>query len=372
MSFISSCCHQCCQDRRHELEVSSDSGSESAESSIISCDSDSDSDSHESRLHYRTPKERSDQEWDTLFFPPEQIVSPPPSHRPMLLVQRPVAAACPRCGNVLLPEASLCRHCGFQRAAAAQQSPGASQDPATQFSSGRSLQSNGGSIRSVMVEAGDLPLSTSLADIASKLPTSNAPGASPLFTTHLRNISVSKVRRAMRREPFWLAKYYKSRKCRSVQKYRWQEGAAVDGMLVRGIRCVMPLPQDIPAWIARMVKVPAESKTTTVIRLSGAGRDPASKDDLKSLTDADPVVMVQQTCTHDAPAGENFRVQETLHFSQHPGGGTQVKRWVQVIWVQSLSWALSPLRDIIEKKTVSSATEAHEGIMSAIREAIDA
>mmetsp|Transcript_8020 Transcript_8020/g.19130 ORF Transcript_8020/g.19130 Transcript_8020/m.19130 type:complete len:189 (-) Transcript_8020:32-598(-) len=183
---------------------------------------------------------------------------------------------------------------------------------------------------------------------------------------------MSDVRRALRAEPFWYCRYLKrSRKCRDIKKYRWAvSGAQGDSALVRGVRFIMPLPQDLPSWLLNAVQVPEETTGTTVIRLDGAGKNTGNEDDLLGIADSQPVVLVMQTCSHDAPYGEHFRVQETLRFVP-ADRGVELQRWVEVIWVKSLPWALGALRRIIETKTVTGAEEAQPDIVRIIKEAVD-
>lgn len=215
-------------------------------------------------------------------------------------------------------------------------------------------------------------MTNSLNVYAANLPAPETPASTPLLKSSLEKVSMSDVRRAMRAEPFWYCRYLKrSRKCRDIKKYRWAvSGAQGDSALVRGVRFVMPLPQDLPSWLLNAVQVPEETTGTTVIRLDGAGKNTCNEDDLQGVADAQPVVLVMQTCSHDAPYGEHFRVQETLRFVR-ADRGVELQRWVEVIWVKSLPWALGALRRIIETKTVTGAEEAQPDIVRIIKEAVD-
>eukprot|EP00439_Symbiodinium_sp_Y106_P022385 s836_g2.t1 len=123
-------------------------------------------------------------------------------------------------------------------------------------------------------------------------------------------------------------------------------------------------------FVCLHVGVPEETTGTTVIRLDGAGKNTGNEDDLLGIADSQPVVLVMQTCSHDAPYGEHFRVQETLRFVP-ADRGVELQRWVEVIWVKSLPWALGALRRIIETKTVTGAEEAQPDIVRIIKEAVD-
>ncbi|CAK8989265.1 Voltage-dependent T-type calcium channel subunit alpha-1H [Durusdinium trenchii] len=181
---------------------------------------------------------------------------------------------------------------------------------------------------------------------------------------------MTELRRAMRVEPFWYCRFLKkSRKCYDIKKYRWTTSEPTG--LARGVRSRLPLPDiPLPALIARSLKVPEETAFTTVVRLSGAGQSPDTEEDLASIPDSQPVILVMQSCSHDAPYGEYFRIQETLIFSKGKQG-TDLKRWVSVLWVKSLPWALGALRNIIESQTISDSQKAHDDLVKYILQAAE-
>ena len=100
----------------------------------------------------------------------------------------------------------------------------------------------------------------------------------------------------------WL---FTPRQCRDIKKYRWTPAGASG--LARGVRSVMPLPSDLPlpTWLARSLKVPEETAFTTVVRLTGLGSDPEAM----AEAETQQLVLLMQSCSHDAPYGEYFRIQ---------------------------------------------------------------
>jgi len=326
------CCDPCHrrrdEERNLELCVADSEGSD--EDSIESV-------STMGELHTASssPQAWQDQEGDSLFFTPQQLV---PASAPVSLMSSLSAPAAMQEVSTLGPAASPV------------------------------VQPDFTSLRSVGED-----MTTSLVNYAKHLPAAQAPkGGKPIFTEHLKKTSMLQIRRAMRVEPFWLARFLKDKQdAYDFKKFRWKEGSAIKGTLVRGLRFRMPLPNDLPASVARMVQVPDESRATVLVRLGGAGQNAGDEEDLQSIADSEPVVFVQQSCTHDAPYGENFRVQDTLHFSAHGSGGVVLQRWTEVIWLKALPWALGMLKPIIESKAVAGTMEAHKDIMFELQKALD-
>jgi len=270
------------------------------------------------------------QEWDSLFFTPDMLA---PALEPPTQVTDADASKQPLVSLHAVPE-----------------------PPRTQLSMIAGMES--------------LKMTNSLNAYAANLPGPEPPASTPLLRNFLSNVSMSDVRRAMRAEPFWYCKYLKKcRKCHDIKKYRWTTGTGHAG-LVRGVRFLLPLPQDLPSWLQKSIQVPAETNGTTVVRLDGAGRVPDCEDDLQGISDSQPVVLVLQMCSHDAPYGEHFRVQETVRFTR-AAGGVDMQRWVEVVWVKSLPWALGALRRIIETKTVAGAEEADAEVVEIIQKVIN-
>lgn len=200
-------------------------------------------------------------------------------------------------------------------------------------------------------------MSKSLALSATGLPAAQAPGETPFFTELFPNATVNQVRKAMRAKPFFLERLFReSQKARDMKTSAWQEGNSVPGTFVRGLRFVMNLPNDLPAAVARMVKVPESSRVTVVVRLKESPEE---------------VVMLYQTCTHDAPYGENFRVQDTLCFSPDLAGqGVRLSRWVEVAWVKDLPWGLGMIKGAVESSVKNKSTESQPAIVKLLKEVI--
>lgn len=200
-------------------------------------------------------------------------------------------------------------------------------------------------------------MTKSLALTASGLPAAQEPGQTPFYTELFPDATVNKVRKAMRAKPFFLERLFREhQKARDMQTSAWQEGTTVPGTFVRGLRFVMNLPNDLPAAVARLVKVPESSRVTVVVRLKESPEE---------------VVMLYQTCTHDAPYGDNFRVQDTLSFSLDASGkGVRLSRWVEVAWVKDLPWGLGMIKGAVESSVKSKSAESQPEFVKLLLEAM--
>merc|ERR1711862_855888 len=72
------------------------------------------------------------------------------------------------------------------------------------------------------------------------------------------------------------------------------------------------------------------------------------------ITD-EQATLVMQSCTHNVPYGEHFRVEDTLRLKAIPGGGVAYDKWTKGVWVKPLPWALSPVTSFVEKKIIREA-----------------
>eukprot|EP00439_Symbiodinium_sp_Y106_P038042 s836_g4.t1 len=166
---------------------------------------------------------RQNQEWDSLFFTPDMLAP---------AVEAPVASQ-------VISTNSADRLLGNQLTVP----PQSSSSPLLPE-------------QSLIIGMQSLQMTNSLNVYAANLPAPETPASTPLLKSSLDRVSMSDVRRALRAEPFWYCRYLKrSRKCRDIKKYRWAvSGAQGDSALVRGVRFIMPLPQDLPSWLLNAVQ----------------------------------------------------------------------------------------------------------------------
>merc|ERR1711920_831479 len=132
-------------------------------------------------------------------------------------------------------------------------------------------------------------------------------------------------------------------------------GTAPGGIRVRRAHFTMPVPQEVPPALARLIKLPQTSKATLVLGFLHSGEE--------------LLVFIQQV-THDVPCGENFRVQETMRFNPHPEGGLVLNKWTLVKWVTALPWVMAPMRPILEAKTAATSAPATDDFLNAVHQAM--
>lgn len=120
----------------------------------------------------------------------------------------------------------------------------------------------------------------------------------------------------------------------------WLASKRVAGSLVRRVTCTVPVPQDIPKALSRIVSLPDVSRCTKIYRLHFCG---------------DKMTLTNQSTTHDITFGENFRVVEEVTFEAHPSGGVEFKLYCDVVWVTPLPWTHKMVKAYIEKKSKETA-----------------
>jgi len=133
-------------------------------------------------------------------------------------------------------------------------------------------------------------------------------------------------------------------------------GTTPGGVRVRRARFTMPVPQDVPAAIARLAAVPKTSRATLVMGFRRVGEE-------------ELLVQLQQV-THEVPQGEAFRVQEMVRFRPHREGGLACSKWTVVKWVKALPWLMTPMKPITESKTAVGAKDASVVFLRAVQKAV--
>lgn len=174
----------------------------------------------------------------------------------------------------------------------------------------------------------------------------------PFFKEHLPHVTLRDIRKLMRVSPFLLENLFSQEGAYDMSVFNWQESSSTPGTFVRGLRFMIPMPKDLPAALAKLVPVPTVTRATIVVSLKEA---------------EDEVAMVYQTCTHDVPFGEAFRVQETLRMTPDEAGGITLDRWVEVAWVKNLPWGLGMVKTVVDKQVKSKAHGSHARILALLQ-----
>lgn len=180
------------------------------------------------------------------------------------------------------------------------------------------------------------------------------PQDKPSCEERIDTFSVDQLHVALRCDDCIPKVVIRGRKAEDVSMTKWKESQRSPGVFVKKATFRIPLPQDFPKAVTRLVAVPTETKITAVYRLRMQG---------------DEMIMTLQTCSHDVPYGENFRVHETLLFKALPTGGVVIDKWVEIMWVAALPWTHGVLKSIIESRTKADAAADLGNLVSVLKEA---
>jgi len=175
----------------------------------------------------------------------------------------------------------------------------------------------------------------------------------PLCKDSLPAATAEAIFAALRREDCLPRVVRETREARDVAATPWSESRRTAGLWVRKASFTIPLPKDFPKAVTRLVALPEESNITAVFRVF-------QRDNM--------VFMTTQSCSHDVPFGENFRVHETVAFKPSPSGGVDIEKWVEIMWVAALPWTHGVLRGVIEKKAKADAAKDLGGLLSVLRD----
>merc|ERR1712151_834288 len=182
-----------------------------------------------------------------------------------------------------------------------------------------------------------LSLDSKLSGVYNQAPEGRKPfqmpkGETPVGSDHLPTMDIASVCGKLQSEN-WLSKFLQEAKqAHSISATPWAESKQAPGILVRKATFTLPVPQDFPRAVTRLVNLPTETKVTAVFRLH---------------PQSDQLVFTVQMCSHDIPYGENFRIHETVIFKAKSSGGVETKQWVEVMWIASLPWTHGVLKNII-------------------------
>jgi len=186
-----------------------------------------------------------------------------------------------------------------------------------------------------------LSLDSKLSGVYNEAPAGRKPfqmpqGEAPVGSDRLLATDVPTVLAKLKSEN-WLSKFLQEAKqAHSISATPWAESKQSPGVFVRRASFTLPVPQDFPRAVTRLVNLPTETKVTAVFRLH---------------PQPDQLVFTVQFCSHDIPYGENFRIHETVAFKADSSGGVETKMWVEVMWIASLPWTHGVLKSIIEQKS---------------------
>uniref|UniRef100_A0A7S2K0R5 VASt domain-containing protein n=1 Tax=Zooxanthella nutricula TaxID=1333877 RepID=A0A7S2K0R5_9DINO len=156
----------------------------------------------------------------------------------------------------------------------------------------------------------------------------------PIGSSRLHDVGVPRIAELFRGDDF-LSKFLRdSKRARDLCMTPWSESRQAQGAFVRKCTGVLPVPQDFPKVVHRLVNLPSETRVSAMFRMHQQETS---------------LVFSIHFCSHDVPFGESFHVHETIVFS--PDSGTvQATNWVEIMWVKVLPWTHGILKAIIEQK----------------------
>jgi len=173
----------------------------------------------------------------------------------------------------------------------------------------------------------------------------------------LPGVSVEQLRQAVAKDTVLKRYLMEFSKATDVSTTKWFEAPDNNSVRFRRARFTMPVPQDVPAAIARLAAVPETSKATIVLGYCETGAD-------------ELIVLIQQV-THDVPFGNTFRVHEVMVFRSAPGGGSVFSKWTSVKWGDDLPWYASAIKPITESKTKAGSPAGGEAFARILRQNIE-
>lgn len=169
------------------------------------------------------------------------------------------------------------------------------------------------------------------------------PAAEPTFAERIAGLSLAQVKSALEPDACVLSEWWSAAPLSSYDLVSdpWAPAPqAAEGVAtVRRIRCLMPMPEDVPRAVAAVVGVPKVSAATVMFALQ--------------VLDDGEVRLTSQAAMHDVMFSERARVQERHSFRAHVDGGVEYRKWCDVVFLEPLPFGFGVARAFM----VKSATD---------------
>lgn len=180
---------------------------------------------------------------------------------------------------------------------------------------------------------------------AESLPAAEVPSKvkAEKFTAHLPHASLDAIKVALQGAgDDWPVKVYleKELNIHSIQCTPWAKARRYVGTRVRRLQFRMPLPDEVPRAVQKLVSMPKETAVTLLARLCNSDTT---------------AVLLQEILSHDVAFGEHFSVQDVFVFQAHPDGGVLFEKFTSVRWLQALPWWAGVVSTFIEMKVKADA-----------------
>lgn len=177
---------------------------------------------------------------------------------------------------------------------------------------------------------------------ADSLPSAVPDSMGPNLQVLMPNATMKGIRKFLGKSREWpLRKFLEDHhKILDVEEAPWAASSRVPGTFMRRLRFRMPMPDDVPPTLRKLVRIPDYSLVTYLARLGCT---------------QDQIVLLTETCSHEVTYGESFWVRDVLVFSDSAEGGVLFEKFTSVRWVNALPWYASAIGTFIEMKAKGDA-----------------
>jgi hypothetical protein len=190
-----------------------------------------------------------------------------------------------------------------------------------------------------------------------RLPAAKTPAGSPHFAGRLHSdVTIEGLRSAFETaERCPILKFLrKVVGAYDIYTTRWTPCPEMADTIVRKSCYTVPMGDDIPAAVKRIVNFPDTISATSVWRLR---------------TGPNELTLLQQSYTKDIMYSDRFKAQNTLVFQADPDGGIKVQQWLDTIWEKPLPWTHTVIKRLIEREAKESATRVLDDLLQILEDA---
>merc|ERR1712217_733201 len=117
----------------------------------------------------------------------------------------------------------------------------------------------------------------------------------------------------------------------------------------------VPVPDDVPAVIRKMMKIPDKVNITSAWHVKQSDEE---------------ICLTQESQNSEVVYGDRMKVKNTFAFSENAGtGDVTLRQFVEVIWINPLPWTHRAVTSFVEKKAAEEACKTAADMARIFKEA---
>mmetsp|Transcript_2645 Transcript_2645/g.4894 ORF Transcript_2645/g.4894 Transcript_2645/m.4894 type:complete len:479 (-) Transcript_2645:384-1820(-) len=165
----------------------------------------------------------------------------------------------------------------------------------------------------------------------------NLADAIPLCSGHIPNATLDIVRKVLEKDDDWVLCRFQANvlHAHDITLTPWSQEQLTPRTAVRRVSFKLPAPDDIPKTLSNMIRFPKSMDSQLSARL---------------ICDVHEISLVMHSFSLNVPYGDHQRLEDVLVFTPDAYGGIRVSKFMKVVWLKSMPWALRAAEHLLESK----------------------